>query len=159
LKQYVYVVMIILLFLGCGSDESKSTSKLAETFNPDYTGFIVHNRSQFELEHVYIYPANQLFQESINLIPEPLEVGELLLHKEFPGQYFVTVTRRVNETSELLAFTTTDSISLSVPIVVEYYDSEFRIYNIKVSTPTQVIAVESNVTFENNNTFLKENDV
>mgnify|MGYP005640783067 CR=1 FL=1 len=145
----VIIVFIIHSFTGCNDGSGVASNDISvEEFN----GIIIHNRSQFELEHVYIYTTDKGYSESESLIEAPLAVGELLLHQAKANNYFITVTRKANQDSELSAYTTTQSVELKTPMVIEYYDSEFRAYNIKLSTTTQNFVSDKSDSNESNAT-------
>lgn len=128
-----------LFFSGCGDTNGDGTTSL-----PEITALIIHNRSQFEIEHLFVYNPSVTYQESTNLIASNLEVNELIFHELQGGEYLVTVTRRQNATGDLLAYTMTEPILLNRPKVVEYYDTEFRVYDLKLTIPTEAIELDDN---------------
>lgn len=114
-------------FGGCGGEDAGSGGSLP------ITGLIIHNRSQFEIEHLFVYEPTLSYMESENLLDSNLKAGEMIFHRLPEGEYLVTVSRRPNATADLLAYTTTEPILLNRPKVVEYYDTEFRVYDLKLT--------------------------
>lgn len=141
-----YLMLLTLLsaggfFLGgCGSGDTGDTASEAK---PPLTGLIVHNRSQFEIEHLFVYDPTTTYLQSESLIDANLDVGEMILHRLEAGQYLVTVSRRQNIDGDLLAYTTTEPVVLDSPKVLEYYDTEFRVYELRLTIPAVTPQTES----------------
>lgn len=137
------LMSIPLFFSACAEEADNGSVSLP------ITGLIIHNRSQFEIEHLFVYDPALTYQGSGNLIDSNLEVNEMVLHELRGGEYLVTVTRRQNATGDLLAYTISTPILLDKPKVIEYYDTEFRVYDLKLTIPTLgVISVDDNTTIE-----------
>lgn len=131
-----------IFFNGCSVSDSSGASSSPTVI----TGVLIHNRSQFEIEHLFIYPPTRTYQESENLITSNLELNELIYHQLPAGEYLVTVTRRQNATGDLLAYTMTEPVFLDKPMVIEYYDTEFRVYDLKLTIPTETVGIDDNDT-------------
>jgi hypothetical protein len=116
-------------FGGCSGGEGDTES--GESL--PITGLIIHNRSQFELEHLFVYTPTLTYEVSENLLDSNLKTGEMIFHRLPEGAYLVTVSRRPNATADLLAYTASEPILLDRPKVVEYYDTEFRVYDLKLT--------------------------
>ena len=134
--------LTLLLLGGCGGEDCSSSSSAyyADTY------LIIQNRSQFPIEHLFVYEMTSTYQESVNLIETELGVNEMIFHRLPEGEYYVTVSRRPNATGDLLAYTTDKAILLDRPKVVEYYDTEYRIYDLKLTVPTESSLTENNET-------------
>ena len=145
MKQYILHILIAggmifgsLFFSACAEEADDGSVTLP------VTGLIIHNRSQFELEHLFIYKATQTYQESENLLESNLQPEEMIFHRLEEGSYLVTVSRRPNATADLLAYTIIDPVTIDRPKVIEYYDTEFRVYDLKLTVPTLTYETENN---------------
>ena len=140
-------------FGGCGDEGGAGGEASGGASGPAIiVEMRISNRSQFDLHHVFVHYPNQNYKETKSLIDSKLEEEQSLLHKVAVGKYRVTVTRLKNKDGPLWAFTTRDPIDIRSPILLEYFDTEFRLAPLSNSNgavdPTEMNPVAAGRRFE-----------
>ncbi len=110
-----------ILLLSCSSGDASS-----DGFEKKLTvGFF--NESQFTVESLFLHDQPLNYKEQKNLLEEPLAPGESITDQIPAKRWYVTVYRRPNQDSEVLAYTTATAWDSSSFPAITYYDEQFRV--------------------------------
>jgi len=119
-KSPIHRCLLFLVVLGCsGTEEQEVTEKKVRV------EFI--NQSQFSLESLYLHDQALNYQGQTNLLKEPLTPGESISDVIPARLWYVTVYRRPNQDSDILAYTTATVWDASKYPAIIYFDEQFRV--------------------------------
>lgn len=103
---------------GCGRGATGFTEVAQVSFT---------NESQFTLEALFLHDQPLNYKDQTNLLEVPLQPGESL-SEVIPSQpWYVTVYRRPNKDSDVLAYTSAKAWDVSVYRSIIYFDEQFRV--------------------------------
>lgn len=134
----LYIAMVLY---ACGGREGKGGD--AEPGEAPSIRVTILNQSQFELHHIFFHDPDRNYKETNSLIKSNLGKEQSFSHLLDRGTYRVTVTRLKNKDGPLWAFTTQNPIQLTRPVLLEFFDSHFRLSDMK-DVENASIPAESN---------------
>lgn len=112
------------IFAGCSANaENDSDNSGAEASAFELR---ILNRSQFALEHVFVYRSDTSYQQAESWLSHPLGVEQAISRNIKPGRYRVTVTHVEHAGGKLLAYTSGPELQLEQATLLEFLDSIFR---------------------------------
>lgn len=123
MRNWIIILMLLCsslgLFSSCAVEENADTSVIAYQV-------CLWNRSEFELQHVFIYDKDELYKDAESILTVPM-ADDAEITSELPaGTYKITVTRRQSTGGRLYAYTTAYPITLSADTRIEYFQDSFR---------------------------------